>query len=161
MITPARIATILGYIGLIVGTNFLFATVGPVLITFVFAGLTLAARDFVHDLFGRRFAFGLIIVGAILSALLASPAVALASFVAFLLAETLDLAIYGPVKERLGRPVGIALSGTAGSILDSLVFLSIAFGSLAFFVPQVVGKVGATLGAALVVALIQAAVRRR
>lgn len=155
-----RILAVLAYLALIVGTNVAFATVGPVLLTFVLAGLTLAARDFVHDALGRRVAFALVFVGAAISALLAAPAVALASLVAFLLAETLDLLVYERIRGRAGRPAGIAVSGVIGSVVDSLVFLTIAFGSLAFFWPQVIGKVGATLGAAALVALVQVARRR-
>ncbi len=156
----SRLLSVLTYLALIIGTNIAFASVGPVLLTFVLAGLTLAARDFVHDALGRRASLGFVVVGAGISALLAAPAVALASLVAFLLAETLDLLVYERIRNRAGRPAGIAVSGVVGSVVDSLVFLAIAFGSLTFFWPQVIGKIGATLGAAAVVAAVQAARRR-
>lgn len=141
------------YVAFIVGTNVAFATVGPVALTFVLAGLTMAARDFVHDAGGRRLSFPLVLVGALVSAL-ASPAVALASGVAFLVAETLDMTVYELVRRRthLG---GIALSGIAGSIVDSVLFLTIAFGSLAFLPVQLVGKIAATLGAVAVLAAVR------
>lgn len=161
MNTFYRALAVAAYLALIVGTNIAFSVVGPALLTFVVAGLTMAARDFVHDAHGRTVSFALVVVGAAISAFLAAPAVALASLVAFLLAETLDLLVYVPVRERIGRPAGIAVSGVVGSVVDSLVFLTIAFGSLAFFPAQVAGKVAATLGAAALVAIVSYVGKRR
>lgn len=141
------------YLAAIVGTNVSFTIAGPVLATFILAGLTMVARDFVHEFFGRARTAILVIVGAGISALLASPAVALASGVAFVLAELLDLAVYDAMRRR--TPIGaVALSGIVGSIVDSAVFLAIAFGSMAYFPAQVSGKIGATLGATLALFLI-------
>jgi uncharacterized PurR-regulated membrane protein YhhQ (DUF165 family) len=137
------------YLAAIIGTNVAFSVYGPVLLTFVLAGLALVARDFVHEYLGRLKAAGLVLVGAGISALLAAPAVALASAAAFLLAELLDLVVYDYLRRR--TPVtAVAVSGIVGSIVDSIVFLSIAFGSLTFLGAQLTGKIGATLGAALV-----------
>lgn len=148
-------APVAAYLGLIVGTNVAFAlNGGPALHVFALAGLTMVVRDFVQDQHGRGGSLLLVVLGALISSALAAPAVAVASLVAFVLAELADLFVYGPTKARLGRAAGVALSGVVGSVVDSAVFLTIAFGSLAFFVPQVVGKVGATLAAAAVVAVV-------
>lgn len=144
MITP------LLYLAAVVGTNVAFAAVGPVPLTFVLAGLALVARDGVHEAHGRRGAGALVLIGTALSALLAGPGIALASGVAFLVAEVLDLAVYDAVRRR-SIALGVLLSGLVGSVVDSLLFLSLAFGSLAFLGPQVTGKVAATVGAAGVV----------
>lgn len=154
------VAAVFAYLALIVGTNISFSHVGPVLITFVLAGLTLAARDFVSTTAGREVAVFLLLVGAGVSAFWAKPEVAFASGVAFLLAEALDLLVFEKVSARYGRIAGVALSGTVGSIVDSVVFLSIAFGSLAFLPAQLTGKIGATLGATALLAVV-ALVRRR
>lgn len=148
------------YLTLIVATNISFSQIGPVPATFVLVGLTLAARDFVHETSGRWVSLGLVVVGAGASGLLASPDVALASLVAFLLAETLDLLIYERVKARYGLAAGVGASGVVGSIIDSTVFLLIAFGSLAYFWAQVTGKLLATVAVAAL-ALAVSAVRRR
>jgi uncharacterized PurR-regulated membrane protein YhhQ (DUF165 family) len=58
--------------------------------------------------------------------------------------ETLDLAVYTPLRERnwLGALVA---SNVVGLVADSLIFLWLAFGNLAFFWGQVVGKGWMTL----------------
>ena len=48
----------------------------------------------------------------------------------------------------------VAASNTVGAVVDSYIFLSLAFGSLAFFWGQVVGKTWVTVATvALLVAL--------
>lgn len=148
------------YLAAIVGTNVSFSVAGPVLATFLLAGLTMVARDFVHEDGGRKRSFALVLVGAVLSVALAGPGIALASGVAFLVAETLDLLVYDALRRRTPTG-GVALSGAVGSVVDSLVFLSIAFGSLAFFQAQVTGKLAATFGAAAVLLAVRGARRLR
>lgn len=112
----------------------------------VFAiGLALVCRDAVHSAFGWRWAMAAIVIGAALSWLI-SPAVAVASGVAFLMAETTDLAVYEPLRERQ-LLWAVILSGLAGAVIDSAVFLWLAFGSLDFLAGQVVGKAWASLAA--------------
>jgi uncharacterized PurR-regulated membrane protein YhhQ (DUF165 family) len=77
-------------------------------------------------------------VGALLSALV-SPQFAAASGVAFLVSEAADFAIYTPLREK-NWILGVALSNVAGLVLDSALFLIIAFGSLEFMPGQVLGK---------------------
>jgi uncharacterized PurR-regulated membrane protein YhhQ (DUF165 family) len=112
----------------------------------VFAiGVALVFRDAVHEAFGWRGAMLAILVGAAMSWFIA-PAVAIASAVAFLVAEIADLLVYAPLRRRaLGWAV--LLSGMAGAVIDSAVFLWLAFGSLDFLAGQVVGKAWASLAA--------------
>jgi queuosine precursor transporter len=72
--------------------------------------------------------------------LVASPALALASGTAFLLSEMGDFAVYTPLRERGRFLEAVALSNTVGLVLDSVVFLQLAFGSLEFLPGQLVGK---------------------
>jgi uncharacterized PurR-regulated membrane protein YhhQ (DUF165 family) len=103
------------------------------------AGLAFGLRDITQDYLGRRAVIAAILVGAGLSYLI-SPAFAIASAVAFLISELADLAVYTPLRKR--HPyAGIAASNTVGAIIDSWIFLTIAFGSLEFLPGQVVGKV--------------------
>lgn len=150
----------LAYLGLIVATNLGFARLGPAFAVFVIVGLTLAVRDLVQERHGRRMSLGLVLIGAGISAALAAPAVAVASLVAFALAETLDLLVYSHVRRRFGKPAGILASGVAGSIVDSAVFLAVALGSLSLFPQQVTGKIGATIAAAIIAATV-GRIRRR
>ena len=80
-----------------------------------------------------------ILAGAALSALLAPPALVIASAVAFLLSEFADLAVYTPLARR-GLVLAVVASGVAGLVVDSIVFLWLAFGSLDFLPGQIVGK---------------------
>ena len=80
-----------------------------------------------------------VVIGAILSALIAPPSLVLASGVAFLLSEFADLAVYTPLARR-GLVAAVVASSAVGLIVDSIIFLWLAFGSLEFLLGQVVGK---------------------
>jgi uncharacterized PurR-regulated membrane protein YhhQ (DUF165 family) len=104
-------------------------------------GVALTSRDIVHELNGRRFTILAILIGAALSSVL-NPAIALASGVAFLMSELVDLLVYSKMRAT-SVALASVLSNTAGALLDSAVFLWLAFGSAAvatFAVPQVIGK---------------------
>lgn len=88
------------------------------------AGFSFVARDAVHESLGSRWVVGCIVVGAAISATF-SPALALASGVAFLLSELADLAVYQPMRRR-GLVRAALLSNLAGSVVDSVIFLLIA-----------------------------------
>lgn len=117
-------------------------------------GLTLVLRDIVHEQSGWKVAAGAVVAGAGLSAIF-NPALALASGVAFLLSETLDLAVYERIRSRVRHaPLGILASNAVSIPVDSVVFLGLAFGSMAYLPGQVIGKSIATLVAvAAIVAL--------
>jgi uncharacterized PurR-regulated membrane protein YhhQ (DUF165 family) len=70
-------------------------------------GLALVLRDLVQRRLGLTWAFAAIAAGVVLSALLAPPALVLASATAFLLSETADLAVYTPLQRR-GQVIGKA-----------------------------------------------------
>jgi uncharacterized PurR-regulated membrane protein YhhQ (DUF165 family) len=102
-------------------------------------GLALVLRDLVQRRLGVGWAVGAILAGAALSALLAPPALVVASAVAFLLSEAADLSVYTPLQRR-GLVKAVAASSLVGLVVDSLVFLQLAFGSLDFLAGQVIGK---------------------
>ena len=77
--------------------------------------------------------------GSALSFAIAPPTLALASLVAFAVSETLDQAIYTPLRRRR-LVLAVLASGVVGSIADSALFLWLAFGSLDHIIGQVVGK---------------------
>jgi uncharacterized PurR-regulated membrane protein YhhQ (DUF165 family) len=103
------------------------------------AGIALVLRDLVQRRLGVAAASLAILAGAALSALLAPPALVIASAVAFLLSEFADLAVYTPLARR-GLVLAVVTSGVAGLVVDSIVFLWLAFGSLDFLPGQIVGK---------------------
>jgi len=112
-----------------------------------FAGLAFGLRDAVHEMLGRRFVVAGILAGAVLSWIVSDAvsipgghaSIAVASGVAFLLSEAADLAVYDPLRER-NWVAAVAASNIVGAILDSALFLWLAFGSLDFISGQVIGK---------------------
>lgn len=154
------IAAACGYVATIFAANWLIKHVGIVGVGFglvapagVFAaGVALTLRDVVQVALGRLVVVAAILAGAALS-FLVSPAFALASGVAFLFSEIVDLAVYTPLERRawLGA---VALSNTVGAVVDSVLFLWLAFGSLEFLPGQVVGKSWTTLVAVVLLAVV-------
>lgn len=65
--------------------------------------------------------------------------IALASLVAFTASETLEAVVFTPLRNR-NLTLGIATSATIGNAVDSWLFLTLAFGSTAFFWGQFWGK---------------------
>lgn len=107
-------------------------------------GASLVLRDMVHEAGGAKAALIAIAMGTVLSAFFASPTLLLASVLAFVLAELTDLAVYAPLRKRR-LMLAVLLSGIAGSIVDSTVFIWIAFGSLDYIAGQTLGKLWMTL----------------
>jgi queuosine precursor transporter len=99
-----------------------------------FAGLAFTFRDLTQERLGRR---------AVLSALV-SARFAMASGLAFLLSEGADFAVYTPLRGR-GWLRAVFASNVIGLVVDSVVFLWLAFGSVAYLPGQVIGKLWVTL----------------
>jgi hypothetical protein len=102
-------------------------------------GVALVLRDLVQRRLGLGFSGGAILAGAMISTLLAPPALVIASGVAFLLSEVADLAVYTPLARRRLLAAVVA-SSLVGLVVDSIVFLWLAFGSFAFLPGQIIGK---------------------
>jgi uncharacterized PurR-regulated membrane protein YhhQ (DUF165 family) len=102
-------------------------------------GVALVLRDLVQRRLGTGIAAFAILAGAGLSALLAPPALVAASAAAFLLSELADLLVYTPLARRR-LVAAVVASGMVGLVIDSIVFLWLAFGSLDFLPGQVLGK---------------------
>ncbi|HUS53933.1 MAG TPA: VUT family protein, partial [Thermohalobaculum sp.] len=102
-------------------------------------GLALVLRDLVQRRLGLRWVTGAIVVGAGLSALVAPPALVVASAAAFLLSEFADLSVYTPLQKRR-LVLAVLASSMVGLVVDSVVFLYLAFDSLDFLAGQVLGK---------------------
>jgi uncharacterized PurR-regulated membrane protein YhhQ (DUF165 family) len=107
-------------------------------------GIALVLRDLVQHWAGALAALAAIAVGAALSFFVAVPSLALASAAAFLASELADLAVYTPLQRR-GMALAVIASGIAGAIVDSALFLWLAFGSLDLLAGQTVGKLYASV----------------
>jgi len=143
---PIGFTLLAGYVAAIVGANWAIERFGIVPVGFglmapagvFFAGLCFEFRDLVQDTLGRWWAVVAILIGAGLSAFI-STQFAFASGVAFLLGELADFTIYTPMRRRFWL-VAMIVSNTIGDIVDSAIFLY-----LAFITGQVVGKAYCTL----------------
>jgi queuosine precursor transporter len=102
-------------------------------------GIALVLRDLVQRRLGIGVSALAVLAGAALSALLAPPSLVLASAVAFLLSEFADLAVYTPLARRR-LVAAVVASSLVGLVVDSMVFLWLAFGSLEFLPGQIIGK---------------------
>lgn len=153
------------YIATIPAANWVVTEFGAVPVGFgylapagvYFVGLALVLRDLAREAAGRGAVVAAIAVGAALSWWLADPALAVASAAAFAVAESMDFAVYEPLRKR-GLPVAMLASNAVGLAADSLIFLWLAFRSFEYLPGQVLGKAWMTVAAVAVIAVI---VRRR
>jgi hypothetical protein len=89
------------------------------------AGLSLGLRDALHEAGGYRWVLVAIAAGIALSALLGDGRIALASAVAFGVAELADLLVYMPLRRRNWR-AAVAASNAVGAVADTVLFLTLA-----------------------------------
>ena len=108
------------------------------------AGAALVLRDVVQRCLGITWGIAAILVGTALSAFIAPAALVMASATAFLLSELADLGVYTPLQRR-GLVLAVVVSSCLGLVVDSVIFLSLAFHSLDFLAGQIVGKTWAVL----------------
>jgi uncharacterized PurR-regulated membrane protein YhhQ (DUF165 family) len=123
-------------------------------------GLALVLRDLVQRRLGLGLAWIAILAGTAISATLAPPSLVVASAAAFLISETVDLAVYTPLQRR-NLVLAVFASGIAGLVVDSIAFLWIAFGDLSFLGGQVLGKLWMILLALPLVAWLRRSDARR
>jgi uncharacterized PurR-regulated membrane protein YhhQ (DUF165 family) len=117
-------------------------------------GVALVLRDVVQRCLGLGFGLIAIVAGTALSGFVAPPSLVLASGAAFALSELADCAVYSPLQRRR-LMLAVVASSMVGLIVDSVVFLSLAFGSLEFLPGQIIGKAWAVLIAIPLVRLLR------
>lgn len=153
--TRSTLATAV-YIASIVAANIMTAHLGLVPVGFGLlvtagtfaAGFALLARDFVHQAGGLQLVLAGIVAGAVLSWFMASPALAVASTVAFTAAELVDLLVFTPLR-RHGFARAALASNVVSAPVDTIAFLVLAGFPLTW--PAVAGQlVGKLLWATLV-----------
>ncbi len=104
------------------------------------AGATFSLRDVVQRMAGKRAAWLALAAGALTTTLL-SPILALASGATFFVSESVDLLVYSRLERQFVRAV-LASNGV-GAVIDSGLFLWLAFGpvaAVALVAPSVLGK---------------------
>ena len=120
---------VVGYIASIVLVNVAFLALPLVSVVGVMvppASLLVGAVFILRDYAQRQIGHGVIVamlVGAVLSYFLASPAVAFASAAAFLVSETLDWLVYTFTRRSFRERV--VYSSLVGAPVDSAVFLAL------------------------------------
>jgi hypothetical protein len=146
------------YIGIVALANFLTAhygfvpvgfgleaTAGTYAIGCAFVARILIQESFGRGLPGRLVMLAAILAGALLSFAVATPALAVASGVTFLVSETADWLVYTPIRARGWAPAAAA-GNAVGDIADTFLFLWLAgFPIVAAAPGQLVGKIYATL----------------
>lgn len=110
----------------------------------LFAGTCLTARDLLHDVLGTRGVVTGVLAGAALSAVLASPQIAMACVAAFTVSEVLDTLVYAKLRRR-SRLGAVAASNAIGLVIDSALFVPLAFDDLAAVPGQITGKTAITI----------------
>ena len=101
---------------------------GPVASGVIFVGVAFVLRDLTQLSLGRGWACAAIAVGTVVSWWVASPTLAVASGAAFVTSEMLDAIIYTPLANRMFLRA-VIVSGWVGSLVDSAVFVRLAFHS--------------------------------
>jgi uncharacterized PurR-regulated membrane protein YhhQ (DUF165 family) len=89
------------------------------------AGLALGLRDALDRLGGLPWVLAAIAVGVSVSAVAASPALAVASAVAFAASELVDLAVWRAMLRR-GVTAAVVASNSAGALVDTVLFLTVS-----------------------------------
>ena len=115
-------------------------------------GAALVLRDWLQEIAGWKWSVVGVLIGSGLSLAFAPPQIAVASAVAFGLAEMADLAVYTPLRKK-GAAVAVAASGLVGAIVDSCLFVWFAFGSLDFAFGTAMAKFYASIIVATIMAL--------
>jgi uncharacterized PurR-regulated membrane protein YhhQ (DUF165 family) len=149
--TALGAAAFVAYIVAIFLANWLLVRFGLVPVGFGLyapAGVFVAGVSFIlRDVIQEELGIGWVILGIILGAMASvavSASFALASGAAFLFSEFADFAVYTPLRRRSWTVAAVA-SNTVGDVVDSCVFLWLAFGSLQNVLGLMVGKYYVTL----------------
>lgn len=121
------------YVAAVVAANWLTNRYGLVPIGFGLlvtagtfaAGGAILIRNLGQDALGRIVILGLMVIGVVLSWWLSTPALAVASGVAFALSELTDMTVYTWLRKR-GRSRALLAASILAAFVDTLIFLHIA-----------------------------------
>lgn len=158
------------FVGTVWLANWLLARYGVIPVGFgmeapagvLAVGLAFTLRDVVHRLLGPAVVVACIAAGCLLAYFIEANAnipgghvsICVASAAAFGLSEIADLTVYSPIEEDSFLAAVVA-SNVVGAVVDSALFLWLAFGSLHLMGGQVYGKLLMTAAALPVVFLLR------
>lgn len=152
-------AVLAAYIATIGAANWAVAHHGPIPVGFgqvapagvAFAGLALTLRNAAQDLAGRIPTLAAMAAGTLLAYAIATPALAIASAAAFGFSELADFTVYTWLRRRR-MLIAYSLAATAGLVVDSILFVTVAFHTWRYVPGQIIGKAETTLLAVAVIA---------
>lgn len=159
-----KVAIFFAFLSTVPAANYLISNVGtfcvpdgPCLIPIGFGitapsgvlliGLALVLRDYLQELTNWKWSAIAVLSGAIISMMISSPYLAMASAITFLVAEFMDLVVYTKLRS-INSYIAVLGSGFVGAILDSCLFLYLAFGSLDHAFGNSIGKIYASIAVA-------------
>jgi len=147
------------YLVVIVAANLTVTRFGAgstILVAFLFIGFNITSRDYLHRLWTTGLAWKVVLLigaGSLISWLAnnASGQVALASVIAFSVSEAVDTLVFQRLRLR---PFMWQVNGSnlVSSLIDSLLFLTIAFGTFMPFL--ILAQYGAKVGGGFVWSLL-------
>jgi uncharacterized PurR-regulated membrane protein YhhQ (DUF165 family) len=105
----------------------------------MFAGLAFVLRDILQRMAGLSISLIAVVCGTILSYLYIDERLATAGSIAYFLSEITDTCVYSYLQ-KYNLIMAIFVSACTGLVIDSVVFLHLAFHSYQFLTGQIIGK---------------------
>lgn len=109
-------------------------------------GAVFVLRDWLQQLTSLWYSLVIVPISGVASYLIGMAAgwtslqrIALASLAAFIVSEALEAIVFTPIRKR-NLTTGVLASGLVGNAVDTWLFLTLAFGSTAFFAGTFIGK---------------------
>ncbi len=97
----------------------------------------------------RRVVYAGFFAGFFVSWILATPRLAIASSLAFLFGQLLDIVVFTPLRRKTWWKAPLA-AALVGSALDTVVFFALAFSSCFAFIDQITGYIDSSLPGAII-----------
>lgn len=92
----------------------------------------------------RRVVYAGFFAGVVVSWILVTPRLAIASSLAFLFGQLLDIVVFTPLRRKAWWKAPLA-AALAGSALDTVLFFALAFSSFFAFIDQITGYADSSL----------------
>lgn len=120
----------------------------------IFAGLAFVLRDILQRLSSLMISVYAVLCGTILSYVYVNKELALAACGAYLVSELSDTVVYS-FLQRYNLFLAVLVSSCVGLIIDSVIFLHLAFHSYHFILGQIIGKLLMVIFAAPLIILVR------
>jgi len=158
--SPAMLAAIVAMCVTVVASNILVQY--PVFVfgledVLTYGAFTYPFAFLINDLINRRFGaqkarhvvYAGFVAAVVVSWLLATPRLALASACAFLFAQLFDIAVFSPLRRKAWWQAPLA-GGIMGSVLDTILFFALAFAPFFGILDQMTGQLDQSMTGSVV-----------